>query len=70
MNEIDTTRKMTTRETKNGTESGLGSCENTVSMYELFEKYPNEKTVGETHKTLLNNSITGKDFAEIATIIA
>ena len=61
---------MTMKEPKNSGESGLGSCKNTVSMYELFKRYPNEKTVGETHKTLLNNSIIGKNFNEIATILA
>ena len=61
---------MTMKDLKNSAESRLGSCKNTVSMYELFEKYQNKKTVGETHKILLNNSITGKNFSEIATILA
>ena len=70
MNRTDTNMTMTMKDPKNSAESRLGSCKNTVNMYELFEKYPNEETVGETHKTLLNNSITGKNFNEIVTILA
>ena len=48
----------------------LGSCENNVSMFKLFENHPDKETVEETHKILSKNFIPGKTFADVVNIIA
>ena len=55
---------------KNQAGDQLGSCENNVSMFELFENHPDKETVEETHQTLSKNFIPGETFADIVNIIA
>ena len=57
---------------KDETQAGdqLGSCENNVSMFDLFENHPDRKTVEETHEMLSKNFIPGETFAEVTNKIA